>query len=177
MLGSIARIAQRYVIVGPLASLYYYVRCRAMVAPAARVQVTKHIRFGNGCVVKPYAVIKTHTGNIIFGNNCAVSCFNHLTAGDKDLVLGNDVRIGPGVVILATSRNFSDRSTRITDQGSSQEGVTIGDDVLIGANAVILDGCRIGTGAVIGAGSIVKSDVPAYSIVAGVPAKIIGERR
>jgi acetyltransferase-like isoleucine patch superfamily enzyme len=176
MLGPIARITQRYVLVGPLASLYYYSRCRAKIAPSARVQVSSHIRFGEGCVVKPYAVINTHTGNITFGEDCAVSCFNHLTAGDKDVTLGDGVRLGPGVVIIATTRNFHDRSSRIVDQGYSQRGVTIGNDVLVGANAVILDGCRIGTGAVIGAGSVVTGDIPAYSIAAGVPAKPIGER-
>lgn len=148
-----------------------------MIAPAARVQVTSHIRFGKGCVVKPYAIVKTHTGNITFGDNCAVSSFNHLSAGDKELIFGNGVRIGPGVVIIATTRNFRDRSLPIIDQGVSQQGITIGDDVLVGANAVILDGCRIGTGAVIGAGSVVTGDVADYSIVAGVPAKPVSERQ
>jgi acetyltransferase-like isoleucine patch superfamily enzyme len=48
--------------------------------------------------------------------------------------------------------------------------------VLIGAGAVILPGCSIGAGAVIGAGSVVTRDVPPYSIVAGVPARVIGQR-
>lgn len=177
MLGSIARIAQRYVVVGPLASLYYYARSRAMIAPAARVQVTPRIQFGRGCIVKPYAIIRTHTGNIIFGDNCAVSCFNNLSSGDKDLVFGNGVRLGPGVVIIATNRKFRDRRVPITEQGVSHQGITIGDDVLVGANAVILDGCRIGKGAVIGAGSVVTGDVPEYAIMAGVPARPIGERQ
>ena len=62
------------------------------------------------------------------------------------------------------------------EQGSFHEGVTIGDDVLIGAGAVIMPGCHIGQGVVIGANSVVNVDIPPYSIVAGVPAKIIGRR-
>lgn len=177
MLGSITRISQRYLLAGPLASLYFYFRDRALVAPAARVQVSAHIRFGDNCVVKPYAVIKTHTGNITFGRDCAVSCFNHLTAAEQDITLGNGVRLGPGVVITANGRQFRDRSRPIAEQGYNDRGVTIGDDVLIGANAVILDGCTIGNGVVVGAGSVVTSNIPDYAIVAGVPARQIGERQ
>ncbi|MCB0296774.1 MAG: acyltransferase, partial [Calditrichaeota bacterium] len=72
--------------------------------------------------------------------------------------------------------NFQRRDMRIMDQGSSHEGVIIGDDVLIGANVVILPGCHIGEGAVIGAGSVVNRNIPPYAIAAGVPVKVVGER-
>ena len=53
----------------------------------------------------------------------------------------------------------------------------IGDDVWIGAHCTITDGVTIGEGAVVGANSVVTRDVPAYAIVAGVPARVIGDRR
>ena len=53
------------------------------------------------------------------------------------------------------------------------EIITIGDDVLIGAGAVLLDGCEIGQGAIIGAGSVVTGHVVPYSVVVGSPAKVI----
>jgi acetyltransferase-like isoleucine patch superfamily enzyme len=55
-------------------------------------------------------------------------------------------------------------------------GVTIGDDVWIGCNAVILPGVRIGRGAVVAAGSVVTRDVPEYAIVGGIPARILKQR-
>ena len=51
--------------------------------------------------------------------------------------------------------------------------VIVEDDVLIGANAVVIEGCRIGKGAVVAAGAVVVSDVPAGTVVAGCPARII----
>ena len=87
------------------------------------------------------------------------------------------MRIGPSVTILGGSRNFETRNVRIMDQGSFHQGVTIGDDVFIGAGAVIMPGCRIGEGVVVGANSVVNKDFPSYAIVAGLPAKIIGERK
>jgi acetyltransferase-like isoleucine patch superfamily enzyme len=118
----------------------------------------------------------THTGRISFGTNCAISSFNHISTGEKDIIIGNNVRIGPNVTILGTDRNFKKKSARIVDQGRSHKGLTIGNDVLIGAGAIILPGCTIGEGAVIGAGSVVNTEVPSYAIVAGVPARIVGMR-
>jgi acetyltransferase-like isoleucine patch superfamily enzyme len=62
-------------------------------------------------------------------------------------------------------------------QGRSSAGVTIGAAVWMGAGAKILDGVTIGDHAIVGAGSVVRSEVPAYAVAAGVPARIIGMRQ
>jgi acetyltransferase-like isoleucine patch superfamily enzyme len=132
--------------------------------------------FGRGTVVKPFAVIQTQAGKIVFGENCAVSSFNHISTGVEDVTIGDDVRIGTHVTIMGGSRNFREKNLRIVDQGSYHKGVKIGNDVLIGTGSVIMPGSSIGDGAVIGAMSLVNTDVFSYTIVAGVPAKPIGER-
>ena len=65
----------------------------------------------------------------------------------------------------------------IVRQPWSRGDVSIGDDVWIGAGAVILPGVWIGRGAVVAAGAVVRQDVEEYAIVAGVPARVIGSRR
>lgn len=177
MAGKFTRIFQRYALVGPIPVFYYLLRDRAFVALASKVQVSRLIRFGPGCVVKPFAVIKTSGGRITFGRNCAVSCFNEIDTAAGDVVIGNDVRIGPHVFLTGSARRFNDRNTPIYAQGYENPGLRIGNDVLIGAGAVVMAGTRIGEGAVIGAGAVVNRDVPPFSIVAGVPAKVIGERQ
>jgi acetyltransferase-like isoleucine patch superfamily enzyme len=127
-------------------------------------------------VVKPFAVLQTQGGRISIGRTCAISSFDHISTGIEDVVFGDYVRVGPHVTILGGSRNFKDRNRLIINQGSHHKGTTIGSDVLIGAGAVILPGCNIGEGAVIGALCLVNRDLPPYSIVAGIPAKIIGSR-
>lgn len=67
---------------------------------------------------------------------------------------------------------FSERQLEVRSKG----GITVGDDVWIGCNALVLDGVTIGQGAVIAAGAIVTKDVPPYAIVAGIPAKVIKYR-
>jgi acetyltransferase-like isoleucine patch superfamily enzyme len=173
---SFTRIVERYIIPRWFVSVYYFVKYRTLISRQARVQFSPQISFGKGTVVKPFAVIQTQGGQIRIGHDSAISSFDHITTGTKDVKIGNCVRIAPSVTILGGSRNFRAKSVRIMDQGSFHDGVNIGDDVLIGAGAVIMPGCRIGEGAVIGANSVVNMDIPPYSIVAGVPAKIIGQR-
>jgi virginiamycin A acetyltransferase len=98
---------------------------------------------------------------------------------------GNGVSIGANVAIAAnctlapTNHEFHDKAKNINEQGfmKSRGGIVIEDDVWIGANAVLLDGAVVRRGAVIGAGSVVRDELPAYSINVGSPAQTIGYRR
>jgi acetyltransferase-like isoleucine patch superfamily enzyme len=176
MLRQSSRIFQRYLVPKFAISIYYFCRYRTIVSTQARVQLSDAISFGKGTVVKAFSVIQTHNGRISFGTNCGVSNFNHISTVDADIRIGNNVRMGPNVTILGSGRVFSKKDVPIVEQGYTHKGVTIGDDVLIGAGAIILDGCNIGAGAVIGAGSVVDKDVPPYGIVFGVPARVVWKR-
>lgn len=127
--------------------------------------------------MKSFAIIQTTKGRIKIGRDCAISSFNHISTIEADIIIGDYVRMGPRVTIMAMTSNYRKKDRLVKDQGYSHKGIKIGNDVFIGANAVILDGCKIGDGAVIGVGSIVNKDVPPYSIVFGVPAKMIFNRR
>jgi acetyltransferase-like isoleucine patch superfamily enzyme len=76
------------------------------------------------------------------------------------------------------SRHHKSSSLSFAVDKSFEEklNTTIGNDVWIGANAVVVDGVTIGDGAIIAAGAVVTKDVPPYTIVGGVPAKIIRKR-
>lgn len=75
-----------------------------------------------------------------------------------------------GSKIIASNHNISKLDNYSEEVG---KGVTIENNVWVGANVIILDGIKIGEYSVVGAGSVVSKDIPPYSIVAGVPAKII----
>lgn len=91
------------------------------------------------------------------------------------LTIGAHTLIAPNVFITDHTHNTG-AGLRLDQQGSRSGAVTIGDDVWIGARAVILSGVTIGDGAIVGAGAVVTKDVPSQSIVAGVPARPIGSR-
>ena len=176
MLTTGVRIVQRYLIPSWVVSIYYFIRFGCLISPKAVVQLTKKIRFGKGTVVKPFAVIQTSSGQIDIGKNCSINNFDQIANSDGYMKIGDHVRIGPNVTILGSSRNYKAKDTLIIKQGYSHAGLSIGDDVLIASGAIILKGCNIGNGVVIGAGSVVTKSVPPYTVVAGIPARVIGKR-
>lgn len=92
--------------------------------------------------------------------------------------IGDHVLMGPDVMIFTTNHVHSRTDIPIGDQGMTKpEKVTIGNDVWIGARAIILPGVTIGNGVIIAAGAVVAQDVPDYAIVGGVPARILKMRK
>jgi len=173
----IVRTLQRYAIPRSIASIVFFLRDRVKISFSSKVQLTSRIRFGRQCVVKPYSIIQTSGATIRFGKGCAVSSFNHISAVSADIEIGDYVRTGSHVTIVATTRKYGEKDRLIIDQGYSDKGITIGNDVLIGAGAVLVDGCEIGDGAVIGTGTIVTGKVAPYSVVFGSPPRVIMWRR
>jgi acetyltransferase-like isoleucine patch superfamily enzyme len=90
--------------------------------------------------------------------------------------IGADCMIAPNVVIAAGGHGYNTRTIPMIRQEAPMRGIVIGCDVWVGANAVVLDGVTIGEGAVIGALSVVTSDVEPYAIMVGNPARKLRER-
>lgn len=92
--------------------------------------------------------------------------------------IGDYVMMGTDVVVITRNHAFERTDIPMMHQGFEQERpVVIGNDVWIGDRAIILAGVHVGDGAIIAAGAVVTHDVPPYSIVAGVPARVIKERK
>lgn len=94
------------------------------------------------------------------------------------LEIGDNVMMGPDVEILTHAHKIDSTEIEMIFQGDLPlRKVRIGDDVWIGMRSIIMPGVTIGKGCVIGAASVVTKDVPPYSIVAGVPARVIKQRK
>ena len=173
---NIKRLLQRYFVPNFAKTLYFFYKYKSIVSMRSDVQLTSHISFGKGCQIKAFSVVQTSSGNIRLGDDCALNNFSKIYTADSNITIGNYVRFGPNATIIGSARNVMDRNNLIIHQGYTHKDVTIGDDVLIGANAVIM-GVNVGEGAVIGAGAIVTKDVDQYAIMSGVPAKCVGYRK
>ncbi|KKT19646.1 MAG: hypothetical protein UW03_C0015G0022 [Candidatus Peregrinibacteria bacterium GW2011_GWA2_43_8] len=119
-------------------------------------------------------------GKIVIGNNVVIAncSFNPYCViyGHGGLHVGNDVRVATGAVIIPANHIFEDKNTPITKQGIKTKGISIGNDVWIGANVTILDGVKIGDSTVVGAGAVVTKNAASHCVYAGVPAKLVRER-
>lgn len=114
--------------------------------------------------------------NIKIGSNTSINneCW---MIGSGGITIGDDVLIGPRVAVFTSNHNFKDSKKLIREQGHTFKFVSIEDDVWIGYGSTILAGVTIGKGSIIAAGSVVTKNVPKYTIVGGVPAKKIGDRK
>lgn len=93
------------------------------------------------------------------------------------VTIGDACLLGPYTVVNSGNHAFANPEQRIRDQGHNCAPIQIGEDVWLGAHVVVLAGATIGDGAIVGAGSVVKGDVPACAVVAGRPAVEVAQRR
>ncbi len=96
--------------------------------------------------------------NCFFNNDCSINCC-------RDIKIGNDCLFGENVKIYDHNHRFSKRDVLIREQGFKTSDVVIGNNCWICSNVIILKGAKIGDNCVIGAGSIIKSNIDSNSIV------------
>ncbi|MDD4993346.1 MAG: DapH/DapD/GlmU-related protein [Paludibacter sp.] len=114
-------------------------------------------------------------GKIIIGSNFFANYNCFIYSKENDIYIGDNCLLGPDVTII-NSNHCINKNQLIREQRDINLPIVIGNDVWIGAKAIILAGVTIGDGAVIAAGAVVTKDVAAYTVVGGVPAKKIKER-
>ena len=137
--------------------------CRHLLGSCGRnVNIESQAYFGSG-------------KNIFIGDNSGIGVNAYLV---KTVRIGKNVMMGQDVIILTMNHKFSRTDTPMIEQGLQEEmPVKIVDDVWICVRVIILPGVTIGSGAIIGAGTVVSKDVPDWAIVAGSSARILRYRK
>lgn len=133
------------------------------------------VTIGKRCSVLPGAAIAAYGGDIRIGDDVSINPYTILY-GHGGLTIGDKSRIAAHTVIVPANHIFEDPSRPIMHQGLTQNGITIGRDVWIGARVTILDGVTIGDGSVIGAGATIYKSIPAGAVVVGQQFRIIRSR-
>lgn len=155
-----------------LAPLYQYRGRRSKIYPSVRMDTPPYrsFRLGRHSVIESYCCINNAVGDITIGHHTRIGIHNTIIG---PVSIGSHVNLAQGIVVTALNHQFLDASKRIDQQGITTRAVVIGDDVWIGANAVVLPGVTVGSHSVVAAGAVVTKDVPPHTVVGGVPAKVI----
>lgn len=155
-----------------LAPLYQHRAFSAKIYGSVRMDTPPYRRFsiGKRSVVESFSCINNAVGDVVIGDYTRIGL--HCTVIGP-VTIGNHVNLAQGITVSALNHNFEDTRLRIDEQGVNTSEIIIDDDVWIGANAVITAGVHIGRHSVVAAGAVVTKDVPEYSVVGGVPAKVI----
>jgi maltose O-acetyltransferase len=128
------------------------------------------VKMGKGSVIHMWANF-FEPKNISIGEDTIIGDHAFLD-GRAKLLIGNHVDIASSVMIYNSEHDLEGSEFK-----AIEEKVEIEDYVFIGPRAIILPGVKIGKGAVVAAGAVVAKDVPEFTIVGGIPAKVVGERK
>jgi galactoside O-acetyltransferase len=136
-----------------------------------------NVCIGNNIIIKNYTSFYAQgSATIKIGDNSGINSNTCIDADGGEIIIGNNVLIAQNVVLRAADHESKSIKIPIKEQGHIGGKIVIGDDCWIGANSVILRNVAIGNHSIVSAGSVVTKDVEPFSIVAGVPAKLLRKR-
>jgi len=139
---------------------------------------SQKVAIGHGSRIGAYSFVSCtshfskYGKGLVMGNNSAVGQFTEFGAAGG-IEIGNDVIMGSYVSFHSENHNFSDTTKLIREQGVTSKGIKIGNNVWVGAKVSFLDGSTVGNHCVVAAGAVVNGAFPDYSVIGGVPAKIL----
>src|ERR1035438_8118503 len=169
-------------VLGPKWNISFGKRCKidpnVVLQPICRAG----LKFGDdvticeGTMIRPSGLWGGNLGyGMTMGNRSSIGAYSFIGCSGE-LHIGNNVMIGARLTVIPENHNFADLSRPMNQQGVNNRGITIGNDVWIGACVTLLDGVTIGDHAIVAAGAVVTRNVAPYTIVGGVPAKQISTR-
>ncbi len=143
------------------------------------------MKIGKGVIFAPYSILHVKNKDVSkkkntffsVGENTTFEQFCNIRASGGNLRIGSHCLIGQHVSIITANHEYKkELLIRDNDWDETKNWIEIGDDVWIGCGAIILSGVKIGQGSVVAAGAVVIKDVPPYSVVWGVPARVLKRR-
>ncbi len=165
-------------------SFYFNLRvnkffCNNVLETGLRIEYPKNLELGSGSYFGfDCKIYSSEFSKVKIGSGCEFNSNVMINArGRGSIFIGNNVLIGPNVVLRSSDHSFVSLSEKISEQGMEDGYIIVKDNVWIGSNCVILKNITIGEGSIVAAGAVVTKDIEPYSLVGGVPAKIIKKRK
>lgn len=154
------------------------------IAPTVIVRLGQNaqLEIGRGALIDAYTILDLQNdplldisvpSRLIIGRQTSINEFNNIRASGGEIVIGDNCLLSQYVALIGSNHTIA-LGQPIRDQPWNliKSDIRIGNDVWIGAHAVVLPGVHIGDGAIVAAGAVVTKDVPPYAVVTGVPAEV-----
>jgi len=196
LLGAVWQLACRRPAPRALVAVYLSLRWRCRVWPSARIDwpgrlrigrkarlygcriiARGHVELGQGAEVHDYAFLDTQTGSgaIVIGAGTAIGPFT-VIYGSGGVSIGKGCSLAGQSMIVSSTHITRDAARPIREQGFETAPIRIADDVWLGAQCTVLPGAVIGEGAIVGAHSLVRGELPSRMVSVGTPARAIRSR-
>lgn len=134
------------------------------------------ISIGSGVFVGRNTILSCKNGDIVLEDRANLG-FNVEIFSAARVRVGKSVLIAAYTYLVGGDHLYDRVDLPVLDQGRTAKGIDIGDHAWLGAHVVVTDGARVGRDAIVGAGAVIVGEVPEFCIAAGVPAKVIRDRR
>ncbi len=142
----------------------------------AKGRENEGITISNGCFVGRNSILSCKDGNIVLEEGVNIG-FNAEIFSGSNVVVGRKTMIAAYCYLIGGGHATDNPDCDLVDQPAVSNGIKVQQDCWLGAGAKILDGVEIGAHSLIGAGAVVNNNIPENSIAAGVPAKVIKNRK
>lgn len=133
------------------------------------------IAVGDGVFLGRGTILSCKNGDIVLGDHVNIGFHSEIFSGSR-VSVGRHGLFAAYVYLVGGGHDFETADVPVLEQGRSSRGIELGDDVWLGTGAKVLDGVRIGRNVVVGANAVVNQDLPDAVIAAGIPARVIRER-
>jgi len=160
----LGKLIRRFLIPSTIVSGIYWLKFRCLISPRAEVDFSPLLKVGRGTRISSFCKIKAVDGPVQIGRHVSIGANCSIGGSPGGVIIGDYCLLGPGVMVMTNNYRYDRLDLPIYKQGTTSTGVVIGDDVWIGANSTVLDGVRIGKGCVVGAGAIVRENLPDYTV-------------
>jgi acetyltransferase-like isoleucine patch superfamily enzyme len=137
----------------------------------AKGATNRGITIGNGVFLGRGTILSCKDGDIVLGDHVNIGFHSEIFSGSR-VCVGRHGLLAAYTYLVGGGHEFERSELAVIEQPRASRGIELGDNVWLGAGAVVLDGVRIGSDVVVGAGAVVTSDLPQGAVAAGVPARV-----
>jgi acetyltransferase-like isoleucine patch superfamily enzyme len=133
------------------------------------------ITIGEGVFLGRGTILSCKDGDIVLGDRVNIGFHSEIFSGSR-VEVGKDGLFAAYTYLVGGGHDYARVDVAVIDQSRTSRGITLGDNVWLGAGAIVLDGVRLGRSVVVGAGAVVTEDLPDAAVAAGVPARVVRTR-